>query len=88
VSRRRVDGLIVPEGEFPEKHGEREIVQPSDENTTLYYVMSSLSGSSSEVEERRALSRLSILTVYHGITYQQGVPPSFTGSSSTLYSSF
>jgi hypothetical protein len=76
----------VPEGQFleSEKHGERENVQPSDadENTTLYYVVSSLSGSANEVEERRALSRLPILTVYHGITYQLGVPPSFTGSSS------
>lgn len=78
----------MPESEFSEKRGERDIVQPSDENTNFYYVMPSLSGTSSEVEERRALSRLPILTVYHGITYQLGVPPSFTGSSSTLYSIF
>jgi len=85
-SRRRLDAFIVPEGANStfkelEKHDENEVVQHRilDENTTFYYV-SHLSGSASEVEERRALTRLPIFVVFHGIAHERGVPPSFTSS--------
>jgi KUP system potassium uptake protein len=90
ISRRRLDAFIVPEGanslfKQSEKNDENEIVQHStlDENTTFYYV-SHFSGSESEVEEHRALTRLPILVVFHGIAHERGVPPSFTGSSICL----
>jgi KUP system potassium uptake protein len=86
-SRRRLDAIIVPEGadsafKQSEKTDETEVVQHStlDEDTTFYYV-SPLSGSASEVEEHRALTRLPILVIFHGIAHERGVPPSFTGSS-------
>jgi hypothetical protein len=88
-----VDGFIVPDGVGAvfvesEKRGESEIVESSDTdvNTTLYYVTPPLPGSASEVEERRALTRLPIFAIFHGITHELGVPPSFTGSLSTLIS--
>lgn len=91
-SRRRLDAFIVPEGagsmyRQSEKNDEDEVVQHStlDENTTFYYV-SPLSGSASGVEEHRALTRLPILVVFHGIAHERGVPPSFTGSSTCLVS--
>lgn len=92
-SRRRLDAFIVPEGAGSvfkqyEKHDENEVVvQPStvDENTTFYYV-SHLSDSANEVEEQRVLARLPILVVFHGISHERGVPPSFTGSSTRLVS--
>jgi KUP system potassium uptake protein len=91
-SRRRLDAFIVPEGAGPElkqseKIDENEVVQHSalDENTTFYYV-SHFSDPASEVEERRALTRLPILVVFHGIAHERGVPPSFTGSSACLVS--
>jgi hypothetical protein len=91
-SRRRLDGFIVPEGagsmfKEPEKRDEIEVVQhPAlDENTTFYYVMP-LSGSAGEVEEHRALTRLPIFVIFHGMAHERGVPPSFTGSSTSLYS--
>jgi KUP system potassium uptake protein len=94
-SRRRLDAFIVPEGagsvfKQSEKFDENEVqaVQHStlDENTTFYYV-SHPSDSSSEVEEHRALTRLPILVIFHGIAHERGVPPSFTGSLTCLVSS-
>jgi KUP system potassium uptake protein len=91
-SRRRLDAFIVTEGagsvfKQSEKIGENEVVQHStlDENTTFYYV-SHLSGSASEVEEHRALTRLPIFVIFHGMAHERGVPPSFTGSSTCLVS--
>jgi hypothetical protein len=91
-SRRRLDAFIVPEAagsvlKQSEKPDETELVQHStvDENTTFYYV-SHLSGSANEVEEQRVLARLPILVVFHGIAHEHGVPPSFTGSSTSLVS--
>jgi hypothetical protein len=89
-SRRRLDAFIVSEGagsvfKQSEKNDENEVVQHSalDENTTFYYV-SHPSGSASDVEEYRALTRLPTLVIFHGIAPEQGVPPSFTGSSTCL----
>ena len=91
-SRRRLDAFIVPEGggselKQSEKNDESEIVQHSalDENATFYYV-SHFSDPASEVEEHRALTRLPILVVFHGIAHERGVPPSFTGASNCLVS--
>jgi KUP system potassium uptake protein len=84
-SRRRLDAFIVPEGagsvfKPSEKNDENEVVQHStlDDNTTFYYV-SHYSGSTSEVEEYRALTRLPTFVIFHGIAHERGVPPSFTG---------
>jgi KUP system potassium uptake protein len=86
-SRRRLDAFIVPEGagsvfKQSEKIDENEVVQHSnlDENTAFYYVPHP-SGSASEVEEHRALTRLPTFVIFHGIAHERGVPPSFTGSS-------
>lgn len=92
-SRRRLDAFIVPEGvgsvfKQSEKSDENEIVPHStfNEDTTFYYV-SHPSGSASDVEEYRALARLPILVIFHGISHERGVPPSFTGSLTCLVSS-
>jgi len=87
-SRQRLDGIIVPEGAGApfvesEKQGENEIVQSSDVdvdvNAIMYYVTPSPPGSAGEVEDRRALTRLPIFAIFHGISHELGVPPSFTG---------
>jgi KUP system potassium uptake protein len=69
----------------PEKRDENEVVQHSDldMNTTFYYVVP-LSGSAGDVEEHRALTRLPIFVIFHGMSHERGVPPSFTGSSTPL----
>ena len=84
-SRRRLDGFIVPEGagtmfKETEKRDENEVVQQSalDANTTFYYV-TPLSGTAGEVEEHRVLTRLPIFVIFHGMTHERGVPPSFIG---------
>jgi hypothetical protein len=91
-SRRRLDGFIVPEGAGSmfkelEKRDEIEVDQhsPPDENTTFYYV-ASLPGAAGEVEEHRALTRLPTFVIFHGMTHERGVPPSFIGSSTCLCS--
>ena len=70
-----------------EKNDENEVVQHStlDDDTTFYYVSHS-SGSTSEVEEYRALTRLPTFVIFHGIAHERGVPPSFTGSLTSLVS--
>ncbi|KAI9460347.1 potassium transporter [Russula earlei] len=86
-SRRRLDGFIVSDGarnvfEESEKRGEIEVVQQLDVDinaTTLYYLEPRLSDSAGEVEEHRALTRLPILAIFHGIAHERGVPPSFIG---------
>ena len=90
-SRRRLDGFIVPEdaGSKPgesNEHNESEIVQLSalDANTNLYYVNPPLPGSAGEAEHN-ALSRLPIFAIFHGISHERGVPPSFTGSSALSF---
>ncbi|KAF8476540.1 potassium transporter [Russula ochroleuca] len=82
-SRRRLDGFIVPEGAGSmfkelEKRDEVEVVQQSalDENTTFYYV-TPLSGVAGELEEHRVLTRLPIFVIFHGMSHERGVPPSF-----------
>lgn len=86
-SRQRLDGFIVSDepGFMSEKREETEIVQHSqiDVDSTWYYV-APLADSAGEVEERRALVRLPIFAIFHGIAHQHGVPPSFTGTS-TLF---
>jgi len=84
-SRRRLDGFIVSKGaghmfEESEKRYETEIVQHSeDSNSTLYYVSPPALDSAGEVEEHRALTRLPIFAIFHGIAPEHGIPPSFTG---------
>jgi KUP system potassium uptake protein len=91
-SRKRLEGFIVPDGTAailgePEKHegGEFLAVQEEendgDNNKTLYFVTPKLPAASGEieVEERRTLSRLPLLAIFHGVSHERGVPPSFTG---------
>ncbi|KAH9014764.1 potassium transporter [Lactarius pseudohatsudake] len=91
-SRKRLEGFIVPEGAGAafgesEKHegGEFVVVQEQDDsdniNKTLYFVTPSLPDVNGvgEKEERRALSRLPLLAIFHGVSHERGVPPSFTG---------
>jgi hypothetical protein len=91
-SRRRLDGFIVPEGAgsmFKESEkrddSENEIVQQSalDASTTFYYV-TPLSGTAGELEEHRVLTRLPIFVIFHGMSHERGVPPSFVGPSTSL----
>jgi KUP system potassium uptake protein len=51
-------------------------------NRTLYFVTPPLPGAIgvSTDEERRVLSRLPILAIFHGISHERGVPPSFTST--------
>ncbi|KAH8984779.1 potassium transporter [Lactarius hatsudake] len=93
-SRKRLEGFIVPEGASAafgdsEKFegGEFVAVQEQDDtgsdntNKTLYFVTPSLpdvNGVGAK-EERRALSRLPLLAIFHGVSHERGVPPSFTG---------
>jgi hypothetical protein len=90
VSRRRLDGFIVSDGAGPEfeeseKREETEVVQVAtvDVNTSLYYVNSPLPGSAGEVK-RNALTRLPIFAIFHGMSHERGVPPSFTGPLTSL----
>ncbi|KAH9066020.1 potassium transporter [Lactarius deliciosus] len=91
-SRKRLEGFIVPEGAsaaFGESEkfegGEFVAVQEQDDsdntNKTLYFVTPSLPDVNGvgEKEERRALSRLPLLAIFHGVSHERGVPPSFTG---------
>jgi len=85
VSRRWLDGFIVPEGaghmfEESEMRNETEMVQYAevDSNSILYYVSPPGLDSVGEVEERRALTRLPIFAIFHGIAPKYGIPPSFT----------
>ena len=64
----------------PEKQGEDEIVD-ADVDPTLYFVTPSPPGSAGDVVDRRALTRLPILAIFHDISHELGVPPSFTGPS-------
>ena len=89
-SRRRLDGFIVPEGAESmvvesEKHEDTQIVvQPSDaDGKKTLYIVTHFPGTAGEVEERRALTRLPIFVVFHGIAHERGVPPSFTGTSTS-----
>jgi len=92
-SRKRLEGFIVPDaaaailGES-EKHevGEYVTVQEQqddgDNTKTLYFVTPTFPDAKAEVEEveeRRILSRLPLLAIFHGVSHERGVPPSFTG---------
>lgn len=93
-SRKRLEGFIVPDGttailEESEKHNVGEFVtvqeqQDDGDNTkTLYFVTPTFPDAKSEgveVEERRVLSRLPVLAIFHGVSHERGVPPSFTGT--------
>jgi hypothetical protein len=89
-SRRRLDGFIVPEGAGSmfkelEKLDETVVVQQStpDVETTFYYV-TPLSGVAGELEEHHVLTRLPIFVIFHGMSHEHGVPPSFVGTSTSL----
>jgi hypothetical protein len=53
-----------------------------DNNKALYFVTPTLPVAIGEVEveERRVLSRLPLLAIFHGVSHERGVPPSFTGT--------
>ncbi|KAH9055355.1 potassium transporter [Lactarius vividus] len=91
-SRKRLEGFIVSEGTGAvfggsEKHEDSEFVavQEQDDgdntNKTLYFVTPRVPDVNDvdEKEERRALSRLPLLAIFHGVSHERGVPPSFTG---------
>ncbi|KAF8266790.1 potassium transporter [Lactarius quietus] len=90
-SRRRLEGFIVPDGTAAilgesEKHDEGEFAAVEEHNhgdnsKALYFVTPTLPVVKGEdgVEERRVLSRLPLLAIYHGVSHERGVPPSFTG---------
>ena len=97
-SRKRLEGFIVPDaaaailGES-EKHevGEYVTVQEQqddgDNTKTLYFVTPTFPDAKAEVEEveeRRILSRLPLLAIFHGVSHERGVPPSFTGTHESL----
>ena len=78
----------------PEKREDGEVIALQEEqddcdtcnNRTLYFVTPPLPEEgmgASTSEERRALSRLPILAIFHGISHERGVPPSFTSKSRT-----
>lgn len=88
-SRKRLEGFIVPEGagaifSESEKREDGEFVelqeQNDGDNRTLYFVTPQLpdAKSAGELEERRVLSRLPLLAIFHGVSHERGVPPSFT----------
>ena len=91
-SRKRLEGFIVPDGtaailsESEKAEGEFVAVQEQnddgDNNKALYFVTPTLPNAKSEVvvEERRVLSRLPLLAIFHGVSHERGVPPSFTGT--------
>lgn len=92
-SRKRIEGFIVPEGagaifselEKPED-GEFVALQERNDgdncNRTLYFITPPLpeAKGASSGEERRVLSRLPILAIFHGVSHERGVPPSFTST--------
>jgi KUP system potassium uptake protein len=90
-SRKRLEGFIVPDGTAAilgesekQEAGEFVTVQEendNDNNKTLYFVTPTLPVAIGEVEveERRLLSRLPLLAIFHGVSHERGVPPSFTG---------
>ncbi|KAH9055356.1 potassium transporter [Lactarius vividus] len=89
-SRKRLEGFIVPEGAVfgeSEKHEEgaffavQEQDDDDDANKTMYFVTPQLPDANSmdRKEERRVLSRLPLLAIFHGVSHERGVPPSFTG---------
>jgi len=49
-------------------------------NRTLYFITPPLPDAKGESEERRVLSRLPLLAIFHGVSHERGVPPSFTGT--------
>ncbi|KAH9055386.1 potassium transporter [Lactarius vividus] len=89
-SRKRLEGFIVPEGAGAifgdsEKREEGEFValQEQDDgdrcNKTLYFVTPPLpDAKGAEGEERHVIARLNLLAVFHGVSHERGVPPSFT----------
>jgi KUP system potassium uptake protein len=90
-SRKRLEGFIMPEGAgaaFGESEkredGEFVTVQErniGDDNKTLYFVTPPLPNEKGvgASEERRVLSRLPLLAIFHGVSHERGVPPSFSG---------
>ncbi|KAI9441911.1 potassium transporter [Lactarius indigo] len=91
-SRKRLEGFIVPEGTSAvlsesEKYEDGEFVAVQEQdggdhaNKTLYFVTPPLPdvNGAGEKEERRVLSRLPLLAIFHGVSHERGVPPSFTG---------
>jgi len=92
-SRRPIEGFIVPDGAagaiFAESEkgegGEFVAVQEQqndgDNNRALYFVTPPLQNEKapSVIRERRVLSRLPLLAIFHGISHEHGVPPSFSG---------
>ncbi|KAF8267918.1 potassium transporter [Lactarius quietus] len=90
-SRKRIEGFIVPDGAGAifgesEKREDGEVVELQEQddgnncNRTLYFVTPSFPEAmgAGAGEERRVLSRLPILAIFHGISHERGVPPSFT----------
>ena len=71
-----------------EKHEDGEFVTVQEEdvivdhNNALYFVTPPLPGEKAlgAVEERRMLTRLPLLAIFHGVSHERGVPPSFSGT--------
>ncbi|KAI9452283.1 potassium transporter [Lactarius psammicola] len=91
-SRKRIEGFIVPDGAgaiFGESEkredGEFVALQEQDDSDnssrTLYFVTPPLPDAKGAGEGggRRVLSRLPLLAIFHGVSHERGVPPSFTG---------
>ncbi|KAI9452350.1 potassium transporter [Lactarius psammicola] len=91
-SRKRLEGFIVPEdagaifGESEKREdGGFVAVEEQDNgdnsNRTLYFVTPPIPDAKGvgETEERRVLSRLPLFAIFHGVSHERGVPPSFTG---------
>jgi len=75
-------GAMFDEAEKRREDGEFvELQEQNDGNGTLYFVTPPLPDAkgASAGEERRVLSRLPLLAVFHGVSHERGVPPSFTG---------
>jgi hypothetical protein len=96
-SRKRLEGFIMPDGagaifSESEKREDGEFVtvqerNASDDNKTLYFVTPPLPDEQSAgvVEKRRVLSRLPLLAIFHGVSHERGVPPSFSGTHPHLH---
>jgi hypothetical protein len=83
------DGPRAIFGEPEKQEGEfavQELNDDGDNNKTLYFITPPLPVPKGEleVEERRVLSRLPLLAIFHGVSHERGVPPSFTGNSRTM----
>jgi len=90
-SRKRLEGFIIPDGagaifDESEKREDGEFVAVQEQNVgndnkTLYFVTPPLPDekSASGIEQRRVLSRLPLLAIFHGVSHERGVPPSFSG---------